>query len=172
MAEELVIWIDEAENVLGPIPISLANSDPKYLHLEVAVLVVDKNQRVLLQQRAYTKRVHPGRWTTTAAGHVTHGETVVQAAHKELFEETGLKVKMLHPLFSEKVTLPNETHITHWFIGRYEEGVVVPQTCEVANVAWVGEVELDDFLANKDVGQNSLSVVERYWQGEWDHLLK
>ena len=55
--EELVAWVDENENIIKAIPISLANSDPKYLHQEIAGIIYDNQRRVLLQQRSLSKKV-------------------------------------------------------------------------------------------------------------------
>ena len=172
MAEEMVIWVDEKGKVLGPIPISLANSDKMYLHLEVAVVIVDLNRRVLFQKRAKVKKVAPGVWTIAAAGHVTYGDTSEQTAHKELTEEMGITVKSLYPIFSSVETLERERHVIEWYLGLYQGGEIVVQESEVETYAWVGEDEMADFKQSNDVSSGSVKVAKRYWSGEWDHLLK
>lgn len=171
MAEEMVIWVDAQGKPLGPIPISLANSDPNYLHLEVAVLIVDDQKRVLLQKRSLTKKVAPGIWTVSAAGHVTYGESSEQVVHKELKEEMGISVKTIRPIFTNIESLPNETHMIKWYIATYEGGDIVVQASEVESYAWVPEAEITAFTASNNVSQGTLSVIKRYWSGEWDKLL-
>ena len=51
--EEMVAWVDDDEKVIKIIPRTLANSDPKYLHREIAAIVYDENKRILLQQRSF-----------------------------------------------------------------------------------------------------------------------
>ncbi len=170
--EELVAWVDEDEKLIKVIPKSLANSDPKYLHSEIVVLVVDAQRRVLLQQRAKTKPVHPGLWTVAAAGHVTYGDTFLATAHRELKEEMGIECKELIHLFREKVLLLNETHFFHWFLGLYQGDPIVIQTDEVDEYIWIGQSEYDDFSDTHKVSPYTNKVIQRYWAGEWDHLLK
>ena len=172
MAEEMVIWVDEKGKVLGPIPISLANSDKMYLHLEVAVVIVDLNRRVLFQKRAKVKKVAPGVWTIAAAGHVTYGDTSEQTAHKELTEEMGITVKSLYPIFSSVETLERERHVIEWYLGLYQGGEIVVQESEVETYAWVSQDQMSEFIRINNVSSGSQKVANRYWLGEWDHLLK
>lgn len=172
MAEELVIWIDENENILGPIPINLANSDPKYLHLEVAVVIIDDKKRALLQKRAKTKKVAPGIWTIAAAGHITYGDTSKMSAHRELAEEMGIRVNKLYPIFKKKESLEHETHLVHWYLGVYNGDKIVAQESEVEAYAWVSQSDFEDFIKKNNVSNGTTSVLNRLWGGEWDHLLK
>ncbi len=172
MAEEMVIWVDEKGKVLGPIPISLANSDKKYLHLEVAVVIVDESRRVLFQKRAKSKKVAPGIWTIAAAGHITYGDTSEQTAHKELAEEMGITVKVLYHIFSSTETLERERHVIDWYLGEYRGGKIIVQDSEVETYAWVGEDQLSEFILSNDLSTGSVKVAKRYWTGEWDYLIK
>lgn len=54
----------------------------------VAMIIFDKDKKVLLQKRADV-----GLWGIPS-GHVEPGETVTNAAHREVFEETGLNIKI------------------------------------------------------------------------------
>lgn len=171
MAEEMVTWIDDIGNILGPIPISQANSDPKYLHLEVAVLIVDDSCRILLQQRSLTKKVAPGIWTVTAAGHVTFGDTVDNSAHRELSEEMGIDVDKLVPILQLRENAPKESHLTHWYIGKYQGGEVRVQQSEVAQFIWISQAEFSDFCNDNIVSRHTTEVATRFWEGEWDKIL-
>lgn len=55
----------------------------------IAVIIFNRQQEVLLQKRADV-----GLWGIPS-GHVEPGETVANAAIREVFEETGLTVKIL-----------------------------------------------------------------------------
>lgn len=169
--EEMVAWVDENEQLIKVIPISLANSDPKYLHSEIAGMVVDDQHRVLLQQRAKTKKVLPSLWTITTAGHITYGDTPEQTVHKELKEELGIDVPVFYYLFREKVSLPNETHFCHKYIGKYNGGNIVMQESEVDDYAWVSEAEFTQFIAIHEVSHRTIDMMKRYWSGEWDKIL-
>ncbi len=65
--------------------------EKKHSHRIVHVLVINPTAReVYLQQRAETKSFQPGYSCTSAGGHVHAGETVEQAAQRELYEEIGI----------------------------------------------------------------------------------
>lgn len=58
---------------------------------EVAVVVLtDRLGRVLMQHRATDAPVSPSLWTPPGGG-IEPGEDPLEAAHRELFEETGLR---------------------------------------------------------------------------------
>ena len=47
-----------------------------------------------MQKRSEKKDTNPGLWTFSAGGHVESGETYMEAAHKELDEELGIKAEL------------------------------------------------------------------------------
>lgn len=59
-------------------------------HREVRIWVVNKNLEVLLQRRALSKKIHPGHLSCSAGGHISAGETSLQAAKREVAEELGI----------------------------------------------------------------------------------
>ncbi|HXG58970.1 MAG TPA: NUDIX domain-containing protein [Thermoanaerobaculia bacterium] len=61
-------------------------------HRSVHVWIVASDATLLLQLRAARKENHPSLWDVSAAGHVAAGESVVDAAVRELREELGLRV--------------------------------------------------------------------------------
>ena len=64
------------------------------LHRAVHVLVFDQEGRLYLQLRSQNKDTHPGKWTSSASGHVDPGESYLQAARRELAEELGLELEL------------------------------------------------------------------------------
>ncbi|MEI6690589.1 MAG: alpha/beta fold hydrolase [bacterium] len=168
MGEELVEWVDEDEKSLGPIPISVANQSPKYLHREVVVLLADKNRRLFTGKRAATKHVAPNIWIPAAAGHLTYGDTLEATAHRELLEETGLDIKELKYLFREHVIMSNETQYCHWFLGNYDGSEIKLDPKESSEYMWVTEAGFDEFCRTHDMPDRSSSAFRRYWAGEWD----
>lgn len=59
------------------------------------VILVDQSGRLLLQLRDGNTHIDPHRWCLPG-GHVDPGEDPLDSAHRELLEETGLKVEELH----------------------------------------------------------------------------
>lgn len=169
--EEMVAWVDEDEKLIKVIPISLANSDHKYLHREIAGIIVDDDRRVLLQQRAATKRVLPSVWTVTVAGHVTYGDTLEKTFAKELKEEMNLTLSDPVYLFRERVEQWTEAHFCHWYLGKYEGGDIQVQSTEVDRYAWLSEQEYPEFIKKHNVHERTKLMLKRFWSGEWDTLL-
>lgn len=48
---------------------------------------------ILFQKRSATKKNDPGRYTTTVSGHVASRQSYLEAAVRETFEETGVKIE-------------------------------------------------------------------------------
>jgi isopentenyldiphosphate isomerase len=61
-------------------------------HVAAHVWIATPDGRVLLQKRSTEKENWPGYWDVSAAGHLSAGETPVEAAVRETFEELGLRI--------------------------------------------------------------------------------
>ncbi len=64
---------------------------PGEYHLGVSLWVVNGEGQYLVQRRAATKRIHPGKWSVTC-GAALAGETSRHACVRETWEEIGLKL--------------------------------------------------------------------------------
>ena len=108
---------------------------------------------VLLQHRALTKDVWPGRFDASAAGHVRFGESLEEAA-RELREELGLAVELrqLVPFGRHRQEhhhanglIDREHHALHLLAPGPPDELYSPSPAEVLGLAWVpaeGLVEL------------------------------
>ena len=63
-----------------------------YYHNTVHIWFYTKDNRILLAQRSYKKSICPGMWDVSVAGHVDAGETLEDAATREVWEEIGLEM--------------------------------------------------------------------------------
>ena len=80
------------------------------LHRSIHILVFNTQGDVFLQKRSMAKDENPGLWDTSSAGHVDSGETYDECAHRELWEELGIKA-ILKPL--EKIEACQKTYHEH-----------------------------------------------------------
>ncbi len=87
--EELFDVVDECDR-----PIGRASRDEVHArglrHRSVHILVWNGAGEVWLQRRSFLKDRYPGRWDSSAAGHLDAGESYDAAARRELREELGV----------------------------------------------------------------------------------
>lgn len=95
--------------------------------------------------------MNPGLWDFSAAGHVDHGETLLQAALRELQEETALVLKAtdLHYLGVEISEnhypgnlIDREFNHLFSFTGKIEEETLQAQEAEVSAIRFVSYEQL------------------------------
>lgn len=93
-------------------PAAPPSSEPKKRpRLGVAVVVTDDRKRILLGRRG--KEPNRGLWVIPGGG-VELGETMVQTAHREIQEETGLRilgVRACRPLWVQEVIGDDEHRV-------------------------------------------------------------
>lgn len=107
--------------------------------------IVRKDNKILMVQEAQEKCY--GQWNFPA-GHLDDGETIFEGAIREIFEETGCKVKLskLLPIISSKTSsLVRITFLTELI----EENIKFDKN-EILDVKWI---EIDDI---KKMDSNTL----------------
>jgi 16S rRNA (adenine1518-N6/adenine1519-N6)-dimethyltransferase len=88
--EELLCVVDAQDRVIGS---ELRNRIHvnNLRHRAVHVLIFNQFGEVFLQKRSIWKDTNPGKWDSSAAGHVDAGESYEEAARRELHEELGIE---------------------------------------------------------------------------------
>lgn len=76
--------------VVGRSTREYCHSGAKPLHPVVHIHIIDRYSRVYLQKRAMHKDIQPGKWDTAVGGHVSYGESLMEALYREASEELGL----------------------------------------------------------------------------------
>ena len=137
---------------------------PNEYHLVVHVWLLTKDGKILLTQRAKTKKIAPMKWECTA-GSIIKGETTEEGALRELKEETGLLLEKqdLHLFRKEKRDHYNDIFFAYYAIVgeeiinqmKFEDG-------EVINKKWVTLDQFKEMLENKETVQNIYYIKEEY----------
>lgn len=60
----------------------------------VHIIIVSKNNKILLQKRSPYKKQHPNLWDLSVTGHVSCDDELLTACKRETFEEIGLNTKI------------------------------------------------------------------------------
>ncbi len=144
---ELVVLLDEQRRAVGSAPKRLAHHAETPLHLGFSCYVLDAAGRVLVTQRAATKRSFARVWTNTVCGHPGPGEEPADAVSRRARYELGLQVCEV------QLALPDFRYRAE------QDGVVENEWCPV-------------FLA-RTTGQPTPepSEVDAYRWTSWEQLL-
>lgn len=139
MIEELVILVNENDEQIGLMP-KLEAHEKALLHRAFSVFVFNKNNELMLQQRAAHKYHSPKLWTNTCCSHQREGETNIQAGKRRLQEEMGF-VTTLEESISFIYKAPFENGLTeheydHILIGKYNDDPKI-NLDEVSNWKWM-----------------------------------
>jgi isopentenyldiphosphate isomerase len=142
--------VDHKGNVVRVAPRSVVHGDPSLMHRVVHVLVFNSDEDLFLQQRSMSKDVAPGKWDTSVGGHVDPGESLEEAALREMGEELGIDPE-LEFLYSYVHSNDYETEQVHTFRCTHDG----PLTFNKEEIDAVRPWSLDEI--QKSLGNGALS---------------
>jgi isopentenyldiphosphate isomerase len=89
--EEIFQLVDKEGNPIGTAPRSIChNGESMLLHSVVHLHLFNSSGKLFLQKRSKSKDIQPGKWDTSAGGHISPGESVEEALAREVKEEIGI----------------------------------------------------------------------------------
>lgn len=118
----------------------------QYVHL----WIMNDENKFLIQKRAKNKKINPNKWSQTG-GAVDSGETVIEAAIREVKEELGISIgkEDIEFMLSYK---RRYTFMDVFLVRKnIELKEVVLQKEEVQEVKWVTEEEIDDMIKSGEI---------------------
>lgn len=132
--------------------------DGRY-HLVVDLLVLHSDGTYLLTKRSEEKDWYPGYWEASAGGAAVKGEEPLDAAYRELTEETGLSPDSLEFV---GMTFKDSTHAMYYSYLAYvscDKDSVTLQEGETTDFKWV---DVAGFLTYVDSDGAMRSRNQRY----------
>ncbi|TBN03567.1 isopentenyl-diphosphate Delta-isomerase [Hyunsoonleella flava] len=147
MKEEKVILVNEQDEQIGLMP-KMEAHEKALLHRAFSVFIFNRNNELMLQQRALDKYHSPGLWTNTCCSHQRDGESNIEAGKRRLQEEMGFVVDLKESIsFIYKAPFDNgltEHEYDHVLLGNYD-GTPEINPEEVADWKWMPleEVKVD-----------------------------
>jgi len=117
---ELIDIVDEHDKVIGAAPRKGIHST-RLKHRAAHIFIIDGKSRIWIEKRAEHCDTYPGYHNSSAAGHVSQGESYEQAAKREVEEELGFKditLRMLHKLQASEET---SNEFVAFFVGQTDQ---------------------------------------------------
>jgi isopentenyldiphosphate isomerase len=128
--------------VIGRSTREYCHGGAKPLHPVIHVHIIDRFSRIYLQKRSMNKDIQPGKWDTAVGGHVSYGESIVEAVYREAYEE--LRLIEFNPIHIETYQFESsvEKEMVSIFaaVGSYE---LTPDLDEVDEGRWWPVEEID-----------------------------
>ncbi len=145
-------WIDKKGKVIGSVNKEFAH-DYGLWHYAVHVFIFDAKKNLIFQHRPSYLRLNPGKWDSSAGGHVPTGMTLDSAAIMESREELGVKTPLVRLGWADVVDKFKEYYNREriiYYIGQTSQTIRI-QKGEVAGIKRVPIENIDSFVKQHDV---------------------
>lgn len=148
MEEEIFPLVDIDGNRVGEAPRSKCHDGTKLLHPVIHIHIFNSDGDLYLQKRSATKDIQPNRWDSSVGGHIDINETPEEAAHREAFEELGIKQLKLDYITKYVIETDVEKELTYCFYTVYDGSFSIDKNEVVDGRFW----KIEDIKAN--LGKN------------------
>lgn len=142
--DELFDVVDELDRVVGQARRADVHAGG-LRHRAVHVLVQRRDGAVYLQKRSMAKDSNPGRWDSSASGHLDSGETYDEAAVRELDEELGVRVPEITRIGFLEASEETGQEFVHIYTAGHE-GPFTLHPEEISDGRWVRPERIGEWL--------------------------
>lgn len=143
--DDLVVVVDESDKIIDYVSRKEAHKK-NLLHRTTAILVFNKEGKLLLQKRNKDKDTYAGFYTVSAGGHVLKGQNYKEGAERELFEELRVSGKLE---YIQTFFVPDDIHATMTAAFKVvSDGPFSYNTVEIEGIEFF---ELKDIKKIKDI---------------------
>lgn len=115
----------------------------------VHIAIFNTKGEMLIQQRQKDKNLWPNLWDVTAAGSVIAGESSVEAAEREVFEEIGYRLDLNNERPAFTIDFDEGFDDCYLVIRDLDVNKLVLQTKEVQAVKWATEEQILQMIENE-----------------------
>lgn len=145
---------DEGEK-MGRAPRTVCHNGSMLLHPVVHVHIINSEGQLLLQKRALTKKIQPGKWDTSVGGHIASGEPLEEAIFRETLEELGIKLeqKSLIPVKKYIFQSSIEREYVYSYVYRHD-GPIDFQKEEIDEVAFFTIPDIERLIERGECTEN------------------
>ena len=149
-----------------------------WFHATAHIWFFTSDKKILLQKRALTKKVFPGIWDISVAGHIGAGEEILEGAKREVFEEIGLILEdkdfikigtRIHQVNHENGIQDNEHH--HVFIAELKTPIS-ELTMQPEEVAGLELWDLKVLKETKNLENVLLPRFHEYYCSVYNEIIK
>lgn len=155
--KELFIVVDEKDKIVGYKTRYECHHDKNLIHRGVGVVLFNSKGEIAFQKRSQTKDHYAGLYTLTASGHVSKGESYLQAVIRELKEEVGVKNIKLEFISKRLIEFEKEREMDTLFKGIYN-GEFTIDSNEVEGVYYFNKSQI--FTIKNQMTSYCLSSLE------------
>ena len=161
VSHELLDVVDENDNVIAVKTRGEIHAR-RLMHRAVHILVFNSDGELFLQKRSLSKDEQPGKWDSSAAGHVDSGEDYLECARREIGEELGIDAAQEFELLF-KLPASVLTGNEHCMVYRYGfDGPMVLHPEEIDDGLWISPAVMDQRVARED--PELTEAVSLIWQ--------
>ena len=166
-SEELIL-VDENDVAVGTMSKSDSHDGDGVLHRAFSLFLFDDRGRLLLQQRAPSKRLWPMFWSNSVCSHPRNGETIAEAVERRAQDELGLEALSAEFVYrfryhARYADLGSEHELCHVFLGRVP-GQIEQNRSEIEALRFIETGSLADELE-----QNGARYTP-WFRMEWQRL--
>ena len=144
-SEDLIL-VDADDKEIGFLSKAKAHDGQGVLHRAFSVFLFNEKGKLLLQQRAVSKRLWPGFWSNSCCSHPRRGETLRVATRRRLRDELNIDVELefVYKFIyqAEFGELGSEHELCHVYLGHID-GDIHANDHEIENIRYLGAAEME-----------------------------
>ena len=158
MVHEIIDEYNKIGEKIGTVDKEIAHKDGLW-HKSVHVWIINDKNEILLQYRCADKKLYPNKWDCSFAGHISAGETSIEALLREGKEELGIDIDLekLNYVMTNRECIKYENINSNEFVDIYilRQNIDIDkisfQKEEVSNAKYVPIEKFFELINNDDI---------------------